>query len=66
MKIFSRKLELSDLDKIPQPIKNVLDDAAQSYAESHATTNAGFFLRFLCKFIKPSTIIKMFAYKISK
>ena len=65
MKIFNKCLQLADLDSIPQPIKNVLDDAATSYSESHATTNAGFFLRFLCKFIKPSTIIKMFAHKIT-
>lgn len=66
MKIFNKEIDMSDLDKIPDPIKNALDDAAQSYAESTATTNAGFVLRFLCKFIKPSTIIKMFAHKLSK
>tara|TARA_R110000868_G_scaffold326579_1_gene587596 strand:+ start:642 stop:842 length:201 start_codon:yes stop_codon:yes gene_type:complete len=66
MKLSNPKLELSDFDNIPDPIKNLLDAAAQKYSESLYTTNAGFFLRFICKFIKPSTIIKMFAYKISK
>jgi hypothetical protein len=66
MKIFNKKINMAQLDKIPEPIKLVLDEAAQKYAESHSTTNAGFILRFICKFIKPSTIIKMFAHKISK
>lgn len=66
MKIFNTNIDMSELDRIPEPIKNVLDEAAQQYAESHSTTNAGFILRFICKFIKPSTIIKMFAHKISK
>lgn len=66
MRIFNRNLDMSDLNKIPEPIKNVLDEAAQTYAESPHTTNAGFFLRLLCKIIKPTTIIKMFAHKISK
>jgi len=66
MKIFNKEIKMSDLDKIPEPIKNVLDEAAQKYAESHSTTNAGFFLRLICKIIKPSTIIKMFAHKLSK
>ena len=57
---------MSDLDKIPDPIKIALDESAQKYAESTSTTNAGFFLRLICKFIKPSTIIKMFAHKLSK
>jgi hypothetical protein len=66
MRIFNKNIDMSDLDKIPQPIKNVMDEAAQSYAESPHTTNAGFFLRLICKIIKPTTIIKMFAHKISK
>lgn len=64
MKIFN-KLNMSDLDNIPEPIKNLLDGAAQEYATSTATTNAGRVLRFICRFIKPSTIIKMFAHKLS-
>lgn len=65
MKIF-KKLNMSDLDNIPEPIKNLLDGAADEYSNSHATTNAGRVLRFICRFIKPSTIIKMFAHKLSK
>jgi hypothetical protein len=66
MKIFNREIDMSDLDKIPDPIKVALDESAQAYAESTSTTNAGFILRLICKFIKPSTIIKMFAHKLSK
>jgi len=66
MKIFNKNIDMSDLDRIPEPIKLSLDEAAQRYAESNSTTNAGFILRLICKFIKPSTIIKMFAHKISK
>jgi len=61
-----KKISMKDLDKIPEPIKFALDDSAQKYAESTSTTNAGFILRLICKFIKPSTIIKMFAHKLSK
>ena len=66
MKLFNKNIDMADLDKIPQPIKDVLDLGAQKYSESLHTTNAGFFLRLLCKVFKPSTIIKMFAHKISK
>lgn len=66
MKIFNTNLNMANLDNIPQPIKDVIDSAAYKYAESPSTTNAGFILRFICKFIKPSTIIKMFAHKIAK
>jgi len=66
MKIFNSNIDMADLNKIPDPIKEVLDASAQKYAESPSTTNAGFFLRLLCKFIKPTTIIKMFAHKLSK
>lgn len=66
MRIFNQEIDMRNLDNIPEPIKNVLDEAAQSYAQSPSTTNAGFVLRFICKFIKPSTIIKMFAHKISR
>lgn len=51
---------------IPEPVKNVLDAAANEYTNSPSTTNAGFVLRFICRFIKPSTIIKMFAHKLAK
>ena len=66
MKILNRKIDMADLNRIPEPIKVALDEVAQNYASSQSTTNAGFFLRLICKFIKPSTIIKMFAHKLSK
>lgn len=66
MKIFNTNINMAELDNIPQPIKNVLDGAAQEYSQSESTTNAGFILRLICRFIKPSTIIKMFAHKLSK
>lgn len=52
------------MNEIPQPIKNILDQAAYEYASSPSTTNAGFILRFICRFLKPTTIIKMFAQKL--
>ena len=47
------------------PIKAVLDEAAYRYSDSPATTNAGRVLRFISRFIKPSTIIKLFAHKLT-
>jgi hypothetical protein len=66
MKILNKEIKMSDFNRIPDPIKDALDRSAQKYAESTSTTNAGFILRLICKFIKPSTIIKMFAHKLSK
>jgi hypothetical protein len=54
------------LEKIPTPIVDLLDAGATAYSDSNATTNAGLILRFICRFIKPSTIIKMFAHKLTK
>lgn len=59
-------LKNNNMNTIPDPIKKALDASAQKYSESPSTTNAGFVLRLFCKFIKPSTIIKMFAHKLSK
>lgn len=53
------------MNNIPEPIKNLLDAGANEYAASPSTTNAGFILRFICRFLKPTTIIKMFAHKLS-
>lgn len=53
------------MNNIPEPIQNALDKAANKYSNSPSTTNAGFILRLVCKFISPSTIIKMFAHKLS-
>lgn len=66
MKIINKYINMPNLNNIPEPVKNLLDGAAQEYATSTSTTNAGFILRFICKFIKPSTIIKMFSHKLSK
>ena len=52
--------------EIPAVIQNLLDESALRYSNSKATTNAGFALRLACRFIKPTTIIKMFAHKLSK
>jgi hypothetical protein len=52
-------------EKIPQEIKDGFDQVAKQYSESKATTNAGAVLRFICRFIKPSTIMKMVAHKLS-
>lgn len=66
MKLLNKYIDMPQLENVPEPIQNLLDGAAQEYASSPSTTNAGFILRFICKFIKPSTIIKMFAHKLSK
>jgi hypothetical protein len=44
----------------------VLENAAKKYTESPATSNAGFFLRFLAKVTPWKVIVKMFAHKLSK
>lgn len=51
--------------EVVDPIKAVLDEAAYRYSDSPATTNAGRVLRFISRFIKPSTIIKLFAHKLT-
>jgi len=66
MKTLNKIIDMADINGIPQPIQNLLDASAQEYATSTHTTNAGFWLRLICKFIKPSTIIKMFSHKLSK
>lgn len=65
MKILNN-IDMKDLQKIPAPIVDLLDAGATAYSDSNATTNAGRVLRFITRFIKPSTIIKMFAHKLSK
>ena len=66
MKIFNKQIDMKDLEKIPTPIVELLDAGANAYSDSNATTNAGRVLRFITRFIKPSTIIKMFAHKMKK
>lgn len=51
--------------EIPEEIKVVLDAAAKTYSDSKATTDAGVVLRLLSRLFKPSTIIKLFAYKLT-
>lgn len=51
--------------EIPQEIQNALDKAAQKYSQSEATTNAGRVLRFIAGIVPASTIIKLFAHKLS-
>lgn len=50
---------------IPKPIQDGIDKAAQAYADSPATTNAGRWLRFLARLFPPSALIKMLAHKTS-
>lgn len=66
MKIFKNYIDMPQLENIPEPIQGLLDAAAYEYSISPATTNAGRVLRFISKFFKPTTIIKMFAHKLSK
>jgi len=60
------KITNKDLENIPTPIVELLDASATAYSDSNATTNAGRVLRFISRFLKPSTIIKIFAHKLSK
>ncbi len=52
--------------EIPPIVKEVLNNAAKTYSESKATTNAGRILRFICKFVSVDTVIKLFAHKLNK
>jgi hypothetical protein len=50
--------------EIPPIIKSALDQAAQQYSQSPATTNAGWILRFVARFMTVDTLIKLFAHKL--
>lgn len=50
--------------QIPPLVKIVLDDAAKTYSESPATTNAGRVLRFISRFITVDMVIQLFAHKL--
>ncbi|MEO7977771.1 hypothetical protein [Flavobacterium sp.] len=52
--------------EIPPLVKAVLDEAAQTYSKSKATTNAGRILRFFASFVSVDTVVKLFAHKLSK
>jgi hypothetical protein len=58
------EVELKTIEALD--IKVALDEVATRYSESKATTNAGWFLRLVSRFIKPSTVIKLFSHKLSK
>lgn len=57
------EVELKAIEQLN--IKVALDEVATKYSESKATTNAGWILRLISRFIKPSTVIKLFAHKLS-
>ena len=51
--------------QIPPVVKAVLDNAAEQYSKSPATTNAGRILRFVCSFLSVDTVVKLFAHKLT-
>jgi hypothetical protein len=53
-------------NQIPQEIKEGFDQVAKQYSESPATTDAGFILRLICRFVKPSMLYKMIAHKLGQ
>lgn len=53
------------MNEIPKDIQNTLNVAANAYSQSPATTNAGRILRFIARILPPTTIIKLFAHKLS-
>ena len=50
--------------QIPPLVKDVLNNAAKTYSESKATTNAGAVLRFFARFVSVETVVKLFAHKV--
>ena len=52
--------------EIPTEVTDLLTKAAQTYAESPATTGAGRVLRFLARFVTVETVIKILTHKIRK
>lgn len=52
-------------NEIPTPVKEALNTAAKSYADSPATTNAGRVLRFIANFVTVDTVAKLLAHKLS-
>lgn len=52
-------------NQMPPEIKDALQEVANKYANSPATTNAGTVLRLIAKFIPISMVIKLFAHKLS-
>ena len=52
--------------EIPKPIQDALEKVATNYSQSPHTTNAGKILRIIAGLIPVSTIVKIFAYKLSR
>ena len=52
--------------KIDPIIKDALQEVANKYSESKATTNAGAVLRFLARFITVDTVAKLLSHKLKK
>jgi len=49
-----------------EQIDLLVKHAAKTYSESHATTNAGRWLRLIVKYIPTDLIIKAFAHKLTR
>jgi len=64
--LITKKMKDIKIKPIPVEVQDLLDDAANLYTTSKATTNAGVFLRMFSKLFSPSVIIKMFAHKLTK
>lgn len=54
---------MSQDQKLPQPIKNAVDELTKKYSESPATTNAGKVLRFVARFVTVDLLLKLLASK---
>ena len=52
--------------KIDPIIKDALQEVANKYSESKATTNAGVVLRFLARFITVDKVVKILSHKLKK
>ncbi len=58
-------LNVNIMKEIPTDIKYLMQEVANKYANSPATTNAGTVLRLIAKFIPISMVIKLFAHKLN-
>lgn len=52
--------------KIPQPIKNAVDELVHKYSESKPNTKAGAVLRFIARFVSTDILLKLIAHKSKK
>lgn len=53
------------MDELPLEIIFILENAAKSYSDSPATTNARVVLRVIAKLIPVSFLVKLFAHKLN-